>query len=33
MVRQAQRNYIGSYVQGDLGGVKVGNKSLRKILF
>ncbi len=30
MVRQAQRNYIGSYVQGDLGGVKVGNKSLQK---
>jgi len=30
MVRQAQRNYIGSYVQGDLGGVEVGNKSLKK---
>ena len=30
MVRQAQRNYIGSYVQGDLGGVKVGNKSYAK---
>ena len=30
MVRQAQRNYIGSYVQGDLGGVQVGNKSLKK---
>ena len=30
MVKQAQRNYIGSYVQGDLGGVKVGNKSLQK---
>jgi len=30
MVKQAQRNYIGSYVQGDLGGVQVGNKSLKK---
>jgi hypothetical protein len=30
MVRQAQRNYTGSYVQGDLGGVQVGNKSLQK---
>ena len=30
MVRQAQRNYTGSYVQGDLGGVEVGNKSLKK---
>ena len=30
MVRQAQRNYIGSYVSGDLGGVKVGNKSSQK---
>jgi hypothetical protein len=30
MVRQAQRNYIGSYVSGDLGGVKVGNTSLQK---
>ena len=30
MVRQAQRNYTGSYVQGDLGGVQVGNKSLKK---
>ena len=27
MMRQAQRNYTGSYVSGDLGGVKVGNKS------
>ena len=26
MVNQAQKNYIGSYVSGDLGGVKVGNK-------
>ena len=30
MVRQAQRNYIGSYVSGDLGGVEVGNKSSQK---
>ncbi len=30
MVRQAQRNYIGSYVSGDLGGVNVGNKSYAK---
>ena len=30
MVRQAQKNYIGSYVSGDLGGVQVGNKSLQK---
>ena len=30
MVRQAQRNYIGSYVSGDLGGVEVSNPSLRK---
>ena len=30
MMRDAQRNYIGSYVQGDLGGVQVGNKSLQK---
>ena len=30
MMKQAQRNYIGSYVSGDLGGVKVGNKSLQK---
>ena len=33
MVRQAQRNYIGSYVSGDLGGVKVGNTSLQKYMF
>ncbi|BCV01712.1 MAG: hypothetical protein CM15mV45_050 [uncultured marine virus] len=32
MVRQAQRNYIGSYVQGDLGGVQVGNKSLQNFI-
>ena len=30
MVRQAQKNYIGSYVSGDLGGVEVGNKSSQK---
>ena len=30
MVKQAQRNYTGSYVQGDLGGVNVGNKSYAK---
>ena len=30
MMRQAQKNYIGSYVSGDLGGVKVGNKSYKK---
>ena len=30
MVRQAQKNYIGSYVSGDLGGVNVGNKSYAK---
>ena len=30
MIRQAQKNYTGSYVSGDLGGVKVGNKSYKK---
>ena len=30
MVKEAQRNYNGSYVSGDLGGVKVGNKSYKK---
>jgi len=30
MVKEAQRNYDGSYVSGDLGGVKVGNKSYAK---
>ena len=30
MVRQAQRNYIRSYVSGDLGGVEVSNPSYRK---
>ena len=27
MIRQAQKNYIGSYVSGSLGGVKVSNPS------
>jgi hypothetical protein len=27
MVKQAQRDYNGSYISGDLGGVEVGNKS------
>ena len=30
MVRQAQRNYRGTYISGDLGGVEVSNPSLRK---
>jgi len=30
MIRQAQSNYNGSYISGDLGGVKVGNKSYAK---
>ena len=30
MVRQAQRDYNGSYISGDLGGVDVGNKSYKK---
>ena len=30
MMRQAQKNYMGSYISGDLGGVKVGNKSYQK---
>ena len=30
MVRQAQRNYIGSYISGDLGGVQVSNPSYKK---
>ena len=29
---QAQKNYIGSYVSGDLGGVQVGNKSYKNII-
>ena len=30
MIRQAQKNYNGSYISGSLGGVKVGNLSLKK---
>ena len=30
MMRQAQKNYMGSYISGDLGGVKVSNPSYRK---
>ena len=30
MIKQAQKNYRGSYISGDLGGVKVSNPSLRK---
>ena len=30
MIRQAQSNYNGSYISGDLGGVSVGNKSYAK---
>ena len=30
MVKQAQQNYRGSYISGDLGGVEVSNPSLRK---
>ena len=30
MIKEAQQNYNGSYVSGDLGGVKVGNKSYAK---
>ena len=30
MMKEAQRNYIGSYISGDLGGVKVSNKSYKK---
>jgi len=30
MVKQAQRDYNGSYISGDLGGVKVGNPSYKK---
>jgi hypothetical protein len=32
MIKQAQRNYDGSYISGSLGGVEVSNPSLRKIL-
>ena len=30
MINQAQADYNGSYISGDLGGVKVGNKSYAK---
>ena len=30
MIRQAQKNYNGSYISGDLGGVSVSNLSLKK---
>ena len=30
MIRQAQRDYKGSYISGDLGGVKVSNQSYKK---
>ena len=30
MINQAQRDYNGSYISGELGGVKVGNKSYAK---
>ena len=30
MIRQAQRDYNGSYISGDLGGVKIGNPSYKK---
>ena len=30
MIRQAQKNYNGSYIRGDLGGVTVSNKSYDK---
>tara|TARA_R100000322_G_scaffold10162_1_gene6469 strand:+ start:316 stop:555 length:240 start_codon:yes stop_codon:yes gene_type:complete len=30
MIRQAQTNYNGSYISGDLGGVSVSNPSLKK---
>ena len=30
MINQAQKNYRGSYISGDLGGVEVSNPSLRK---
>ena len=29
-IRQAQKNYIGSYISGNLGGVSVSNKSYKK---
>ena len=30
MIKQAQRDYNGSYISGDLGGVKIGNPSYKK---
>jgi hypothetical protein len=30
MIKQAQRNYDGSYISGSLGGVKIGNPSYKK---
>ena len=30
MMKQAQKNYTGSFVSGSLGGVDVGNKSYKK---
>ena len=30
LIKQAQRNYDGSYISGSLGGVQVGNPSLKK---
>ena len=30
MINQAQKNYRGSYISGDLGGVEVSNPSLKK---
>jgi hypothetical protein len=30
MIGQAQRDYRGSYISGDLGGVEVSNPSLKK---
>ena len=30
MIKQAQRDYKGSYISGSLGGVKVGNPSYKK---
>ena len=30
MIREAQKNYRGSFISGNLGGVKVSNPSLVK---
>ena len=30
MIKQAQRDYRGTYISGDLGGVEVSNPSLKK---